>query len=114
MRIKSYKIKENTTIQKILDNGFKYSINTKYLTKYIHLKSSIGLYVRIPLENIFSFNDLSNVDVLDDNFCQIYTPFFNSYDKDIDVGNKFLISVIERYNQEMDKITFLEVKPNEI
>ena len=110
MKVKSYKIKEDTTIQSILDNGFKYSLDKKYLTKYIILKSDITLYIKIPLENILLFDDINNIDVLDDDFCQPYTPFYNNYDKDISVGNKFLIDVIKRYNEEMNKITFLEIK----
>ena len=110
MKIKRYKIKPNTTINEVLNNGFKYSVDCKYLTKFVTLKNSIVLYIKIPLSGLYAFDDINNVDVLDDDFCQPYTPFYNNYDKDISVGNKFLIDVIKRYNEEMNKITFLEIK----
>ena len=109
MKINRYKIKFDTTINEILNNGFEYSVNYKCLTKFITLKNSIVLYIRIPLSEIYAFDDINNVDVLDDDFCQPYTPFYNNYDKDINVENKFLIDVVKRYNEEMNKITFLEL-----
>lgn len=109
MKVKSYKIKEDTTIQKILGNGFEYSLDKKYLAKYIVLKSDITLYIKIPLTNILSFDDIKNVDVLDEEFLQTYYPFYDRYEEDV-TDHKFLINVIERYNEEMDKISVFEFK----
>lgn len=109
MKVKSYKIKEDTTIQKILDNGFKYSLDKKYLTKYTTLKSDVVLYIKIPLTNILSFDDIDNIDVLDEEFLQTYYPFYDRYDEDV-TDHKFLIDVIKRYNEEMDKINIFEFK----
>lgn len=109
MKVKSYKIKEDTTIQNILDNGFEYSLDKKYLTKYIILKSDIALYIKIPLANILLFDDIDNIDVLDEEFLQIYHPFYARQKEDIS-DHKFLIDVITRYNEEMDKINIFETK----
>ena len=109
MKVKSYKIKEDTTIQKILDNGFKYSLDIKYLTKYIILKSDVALYIKIPLANVLLFDDIKNVDVLDEEFLQTYYPFYDRYEEDV-TDHKFLIDVIAKYNEEMDKINIFEHK----
>lgn len=109
MKVKSYKIKEDTTIQNILDNGFEYSLDKKYLTKYIILKSDVALYIKIPLVNILLFDDINNIDVLDEEFLQIYHPFYARQKEDIS-DHKFLIDVIARYNEEMDKIKIFEFK----
>lgn len=109
MKVKSYKIKDDITIQNILDNGFEYSLDKKYLTKYIILKSDITLYIKIPLENILSFDDIKNIDVLDEEFLQVYHPFYHRNKEDV-TDHKFLIDVIARYNEEMDKINIFEHK----
>lgn len=112
MKIKRYKIKFDTSINEILNNGFEYNVNYKCLTKFVTLKDSIVLYIRIPLSDLYSFDDFNNVDILDDDFCQPYTPFYNNYEKEI-INNAFLIDVIRKYNDEMDKITFLYEVQNE-
>lgn len=109
MKVKSYKIKEDATIQNILDNGFEYSLDKKYLTKYIILKSDVVLYIKIPLVNILLFDDVKDIDVLDEEFLQIYYPFYDRHKEDI-TDHKFLIDVITRYNKEMDKINIFEPK----
>lgn len=106
-KVKKYKLKENIKVNDILNNGFEYSVDCKYVTKFITLKGPIILYIKIPLDNIYSFDFYNNIDVLDDNFCQPYTPFYDNYNSDI-VNNKYLTIIVNRYNEEMDKISIFE------
>lgn len=103
IKIKRYNIKEQVKIQDILDDGFNYSVDCKYLTKFTTLKESIVLCITIPLKDICSFNDYDDVDVLDDDFCQPYMPFYDNY-KEENTSNNFLMNVVKRYNEEMDNI----------
>lgn len=106
-KIKKYKLKNDIKINDILNDGFEYSLNRRYLTKFTKLKGSIILYISIPLEDIYSFDFYKNIDVLDDDFCQPYMPFYDNYCKDVD-DDSYLGEVIRRYNDEMDCIGIFE------
>lgn len=102
--IKNYELQSNLTIEKLKMSGFleggflkrvpqpKYFINKP-------LVNSILLHIEIVVnpDQTLSFDDFNNIIVLDDDFCQPYTPF---YDESVD--SNFLNSVIIRYNKIMD------------
>lgn len=102
MNINIYKLKENTSINDLLKNGFDYSINRRYLVKVVKLKDTIILWVEVSLNDF-----TAKIAVLDDDYCQYYTPFYNYMDKKIK-GFEFLNKVIDSYNCEMEKITCFE------
>lgn len=107
VKVKKYKLKNNLKIDDILSCGFEYSLDRKYLTKFVKLKGSIILYIKIPLVSLYSFDFYNDIDVLDDDFCQPYMPFYNSYDSEVN-HKCYLMDVIHRYNEEMDSITIFE------
>lgn len=108
MKINKYKLKEKVAINDILDNGFEYSLDKKYLTKFKSLHDSITLTIKMPLVDIYSFDFYNDVDILDEDFLQPYMPFYDNYNKDV-IDRKFLKSLIKRYNEEMDEITIFEI-----
>lgn len=106
MVINKYKFKDGTSVNDLIADGFSYSLDTKYLTKFITLKSSIVLYLKIRL---IDFELL--IDVLDDDYCQPYCPFYDYMDGEIDIF-PFLEKIIKTYNVEMDKLKSFEVEKN--
>lgn len=60
-------------------------------------------------EDLLKFNDFDNILVLDEEFCQPYTPFYGYMENN---GNKepfpFLAWVISEYNEWMSSFDFLE------
>ena len=53
--------------------------------------------------------DLQWFIVLDEEFCQPYTPFYAHIDDDISaVGNDVLVSIVENYNERMHSLAWLE------
>lgn len=107
MKINKYKLRENIAINDILNNEFKYSLDRKYLTKIKTLCNNISLIISVPLFDIYSFDFYKDIDVIDDDFCQPYMPFYDNYNKDV-LDRKFLMKLIKIYNEEMDQITIFE------
>jgi len=105
-----YKIKSKTTIGDVVRENFREGgswINKDCkLFKTICLLDSIEL--NIGFNTVEDWDDFEYVEVLDDDFCQPYTPFYgDNYGKEI-CNFKFLQKVVKRYNEEMDKIKFIE------
>ena len=62
-------------------------------------------------EDISKWNDFDYVLVLDEDFGQPYTPFYNHYEDEDDSNYfEFLRNVVEAYNAKMDSLSFLERK----
>ena len=116
MKMKRYRIKENTTVADILATGAreggswinkesKYFINHPCYYKKNRFEFDIGVAFK---ENVTDWNDFDNVIVLDEDFCQPYTPFYgDNYGKDI-TGFDTLIYCIEQYNAFLDSLPFIE------
>lgn len=103
----SYKLKNNITKDDLLVLGFKEgSWQSQYkdiecLSKSIELVGSIYLYITIKT-NPMEFDDFVDILVLDDDFCQPYTPFYgDNYKQNID-DYSYLQRVVSRYNQVID------------
>lgn len=103
MCINSYKLKANTNVETLIDDGFRYHANAKKFTKFITLKNSIVLILRVSLVD-FSLN----IEIIDDCFCQPYHPFYLYQNGEIKMFN-FLKEVAKKYNKEMDKINSFEL-----
>ena len=97
MAIKKFKLKENVSINELLEDGFSYSCNCKFLSKTILLNQSIIAWLKVSLKDY----NLS-IDVIDDEYCQCYTPFYE-YQKGNNEVFDFLEKVINRYNYELSK-----------
>lgn len=102
MIIKDYKLKEKITIDSLIRDGFNYSVDCQYLSKVLTLKGSIVLWIKVYLKD-FSLI----IDVLDDDFGQYYTPFYD-YKTNGDKVFKYLEEVVKRYNYEMDNMKSFE------
>ena len=112
MRIKRYVLRENVNsddLDKLKFKSGSWQIAEKdklVMSKCIPLFDSIELHITIPLEK--EFDDFDDILVLDNDFCQPYTPFYGeNYGREIE-GFKFLERVIERYNQAMDGLGIFE------
>lgn len=105
-----YKIKPTTTIEDIKSASFR--DGGSWIDKDCTLFKTIPLIGEIELNVGFStvdnWDDFKHVLVLDDDFGQPYTPFYgDNYGRQIN-DFTFLQKVIRRYNEEMDKLDFLE------
>ena len=109
-----YRVKDGASIEGILSNGFNpgYTFVNKnaYLCKHklFHYKDlEFTIYVSFP-KDLTQFDDFDYVLVLDEDFAQPYTPFYNSFGKD--VKHEYVAAVIEAYNNFMNSIPVLEQK----
>ena len=98
MAIKKFKLKENISINELLEDGFSYSCDCKFLSKTILLNQSIIAWLKVSLKNY-----KLDIEVLDDDFCQYYTPFYDYQDGNIKMFD-FLKKVINGYNNELSKL----------
>ena len=98
LTIKQFKLKENITIDELIKDDFSYSCDYKYLSKIIPLEQTILAWIKVSLKDY----NLS-IEVLDDDFCQYYTPFYDYQDGNIKMFD-FLKKVINRYNNELSKL----------
>ena len=98
MAIKKFKLKENVSINELLEDGFSYSCDCKYLSKIIPLKQTILAWIKVSLKDY----NLS-IDVIDDEYCQYYTPFYE-YQSGRSKTFDYLEKVIDRYNYEISKL----------
>lgn len=104
MNINKYKLKKGININYLINDGFKYSVDYKYVSKYITLKSSIKLWLKVRLSD-FSLK----IEILDIDYGQPYIPFYNYIEnKDIEPF-PFLKDVIEKYIYEIHSIKYLEI-----
>ena len=117
MRIKRFALKSGITMDDILKNkkvqdGGSYVQEDCKKILFLPLVESIELNIGFP-EDLSEWNDYDYVLVLDEDFCQPYTPFYHYWDcseKGEDYGYvfQFLNNVINRYNETMESMEFLE------
>ena len=111
--INRFKLKEGTTIELILSelnerdipcctNGGSYvNKNSKYVC-YKRLVGDIEVNIAFP-ENLAEWNDFDYILVMDDEFGQPYTPFYEA-----NHPFTFLLNVIGNYNKLLNSLSFLE------
>ncbi len=118
MKIKRYKMKPGWRADMIVGSskcawhyGGIYTNSSAYFhlikffyKKYIDFNFTIEIEFK---ENTEDWNDLKNILVIDDDFCQPYTPFYNNYGQDV-ANFPALEFVIEQYNKLLDSFPFLE------
>ena len=91
------------SLDKLMSNGF--TETEDYYFRYIKLYDSIEINIKIPKDFEFK-NDMSDVDVydyiivMDEDFCQAYTPFYALYDQEV-TDFPVLQLVIREYNKKM-------------
>ena len=113
MRINRYRLKDNTTVDKLLKCGFKENEEGDVFVYSTKLYSSIEIQIDIPkalllsISEINVFDEITHISVLDMYFCQPYTPFYNNFDKEV-ADFVVLEKVIENYNKVMDNLPIFE------
>lgn len=121
MQINRYKLKPNLTKEQLIKYGFHEGgswINQDavlclckcFIAKIKKCKFEFSIDIAFT-EDINIWNDFDNVIVLDEDFCQLYTPFYNylnqEYKKHRDIP-EILPLIIKQYNEYMDSLDFLE------
>lgn len=109
--INRYRLKPGTTLDNVKQERFKdggsWINENSVLYKSITLIED-SVVLDIGFHTVEDWNDFDYVLVLDDNFLQPYTPFYgDNYGKTIS-NFEYLQRVIQKYNDEMDKLSFLE------
>lgn len=116
MKIKRFKLKDNITKKELISLGFKSGgswikkdaelfLSKCFYHKDTHFEYSIGITFS---SNINDWNDFDNVLVLDEDFCQPYTPFYGgNFGKDI-ANFPILENVIIKYNEFMSDLGIFE------
>ena len=116
--IRRFRLKENITADDIrkavgLREGGSWIQEDCKQFLCVNLVDSMELNIGFP-DDLSQWNDWDHILVLDDDFCQPYTPFY-TYWNDVKENGRatrtypdFLRNVIDRYNEEMGKLEFLE------
>lgn len=116
MKIKRFKLKDNVTRDDLFSLGFAPGGSwikkdaEMFLSKYFYYQDTDFEYsICIAFgPNINDWNDFDNVLVLDEDFCQPYTPFYgDNYGKDI-ADFPVLEDVISKYNIFMSGLGIFE------
>lgn len=119
-RIHSFALKKNVTMDdirksvKIQDGGSWIHKESAYFFRET-LEDSIELNIAFP-EDLSKWNDYDYILILDDDFCHPYTPFYSYLDTNMDgieddnhKFSEFFLRVVEKYNEVMGSLDFLEV-----
>lgn len=119
MKIKRYKIRENVTKNDIarschcswnngaadyIIGGADFTIRKFGEFKKTDFEFSIIIAFK---PNIQDWNDFNNILILDDAWCQPYTPFYDYFGKEV-YDFPTLEYLISEYNKFMDSLSFLE------
>lgn len=112
--VNRYRVKDGASIEELMSSGFElgYSFVNKnaYCCKHklFHYKYlEFSIYASFP-KDLTQFDDFDYVLVLDEDFAQPYTPFYNSFGEY--TKQEYVVAVIEAYNNFMDSIPILERK----
>lgn len=116
MKIKRYKLKDNVTKEDLI--ALRFREGGSWIKKDVELflcrcfecgKYDFEYSINIGFSSdINDWNDFDNVLVLDEDFCQPYTPFYgDNYGEDI-TNFPVLEMVISNYNKFMDSLNIFE------
>lgn len=101
---------DNLDIKKLEKLGF-INVDDNNYSKCINLYDDIEVFIRFNIneDGTLSFDDYDDVDVIDDNYMQYYTPFYESKKP-----FHFLDLIVFKYNEVMDNLVLNEIlKPKE-
>ena len=116
MKIKRFKLKDNVTRDDLIARGFRNGGSwikkdaELFLSRCFEYKETEFEYsISIAFSSdINDWNDFDNVLVLDEDFCQPYTPFYgDNYGKDI-TDFPTLENIIFKYNEFMSGLGIFE------
>lgn len=123
MKAKRFKLKDGYTKDDILVlSNCPHTDGSDFITKGadFHIWRSfenkeLSFYFSILIafkKKLSDWNDLDCILILDDNWCQPYTPFYRRFGEDV-IGFPALEYVIEEYNHLLSNLEFLEELPEE-
>lgn len=118
MKIKRYKIKPDATRETILrcchcgwfyggsyvTKGADFTIFHHGAYRKTHFEFSIDVAFKPDVQD---WNDFDNILVLDEDWCQPYTPFYDNYGKEVS-DSPTLEYLIDEYNRFLGSLEFLE------
>lgn len=113
MKIKHYKLKQNITPEQIKDaagrtscivgeGGSWISGDSVFFVSHDIDDGAVSVGIAFP-QDLSVWNDYDHVLVLDENFCQPYTPFYEKLQNE-DISFPYLDAVVTAYNEFMDAI----------
>lgn len=117
MKIRRFRIRPDVTWDDIIKAGAEeggtwiHKESKMYLHKFYCIRRisfEFTIYVAL-LDDLTKWNDFDNVLVLDDDFGQPYTPFYNDWDKgECDDSFAACYEVVKAYNEFLSSLPFLE------
>ena len=112
-----YKMKPGTTISDIekyaKESKLIFNTGGKWISKdaeyclFIVLNDGIDVDIAFP-KDLEKWDDFEHILVMNDNICQPYGPFYSYLEDPKEEPDPYLKTVIEKYNQKMDRLPFLE------
>ena len=126
MKIKRFKLKENTTKEDLLKYGFHeggtwvHKQATLVLSKTVTVKLEVKrrnksrtLNYDFEIDIVFTddiqkWNDVDNVMILDSDYCQPYYPFYDFMNGELSSIPNVLPLLVDEYNKYMSGFDFLE------
>jgi len=113
--VNKYKLKDGVTAEDIIREVKAKKMTVGQYGRYIHpdvkfsaykeIVENISVCIGFP-EDLSKWDDFNYVLVMDEDFGQPYTPFYN-----VEEENKrfaFVMNVVGHYNKLMDSLSFLE------
>lgn len=118
-RIARFRLKPNITAQDLLDAGGKmsdFAISDETRSEDLKIcfssrfkeKDWLSINLHFVASDVQSWSDYHNVIVLDENFCQPYTPFYGWLEKPNHNYSAVAGEVISLYNNYLRSLSFLE------
>ena len=107
-KIARFKLKEDYDFSSLKISAPATWIN-KDAIKCVHynLADDVTLNIGFP-EDLSEWDDFSYILVLDENFCQPYTPFYVAWCGEVKNLFRFLDLIIHNYNKKMRELPWLE------
>ena len=111
MKIKRFKLKENVTEDDLIQLRFQQggsfvNENAKWL-KFKTLDNFVSVNLTFP-EYLQDWNDFVYVLLLDEDFGQPYSPFYNYFLVDAKEGPPALNNIVYQYNKFMEELGLFE------
>lgn len=109
MKVKRYKIKNDTIIKDLLKYGAKETKDCLFIDKYVTVRNSEIKIHLIFKQDIEKWNDVDGVEVIDTDAGHEYQPFYKYRNSGDEVtGSKFIEGMIADYNEFMGSLPFMK------
>ena len=107
-KIKRFRLKPDADVSSIQQDPFMTYVHKDAIRGFWHtLKDDITINIVFP-KNLSEWNDFDYILVLDEEFCQPYTPFYAFMDDPKRGSFPYLGEVVKAYNEFMASLPYLE------